>query len=162
MNTFSSFSVLNAHTHKYEYVQGMCCASTYQKADEENCCVILNKSLGTERKMKVLEGFKLGYGILPQMAIKLLWVDLYHWKKPWKLEITNTEYFFSRLPQKKYVFQQQSFRPQKWNIYVRSNARGMLSVLGFHSICLDFPSHFCCQSKVVCRALANESFRNSC
>lgn len=39
----------NAHTHEYEYEQGIRCASTYQKADEENYCVILNENLGTEK-----------------------------------------------------------------------------------------------------------------
>jgi len=51
---------------------------TYKKADEKNCCVILNENLGTGRKAKVLEQSKLGSGRLPQMAIKLLSVDSYH------------------------------------------------------------------------------------
>lgn len=39
------------------------------------------KILGQKEKMKVLEEFELGSGILPQVAIKLLRVDLYHWRK---------------------------------------------------------------------------------
>lgn len=85
----------------------------------------------------------------------------------WKTGDNNTEYFFLmftplvQASSEKYVFQQQGFWPQKWNLFVRSHRRGMLVILGFCSACLDFPSWFCCQSKAVCRALAKGSFRNS-
>lgn len=68
------------HTFINMYMSRACIVHphTYQKADEKICCVILNGNLGTERKIKVLQQSKLGFGRLPQMAIKLPSVDSYH------------------------------------------------------------------------------------
>lgn len=142
---------------------------TYRNADQKNSCVIVNENPETERKIKLLEQSRLWCVLADfQMAVKLLAVDSYHWKDfIEKQEITTQNIFFlmfTHLVQassEKYVFQQQDFWPQKWNLFVRSNRRGMLVILGFCSACLDFPSWFCCQSKAVCRALAKGSFRNS-
>lgn len=78
----------------------------------------------------------------------------------WETGDNATESFYWASSQN-CVFQRQGFWPQKWNVFVRSNARGMRSILGFCSACLDFPLCFCCQSEVYCRALAKESLRNS-